>query len=157
VINPHQRFCVRLFLVLCVNIWSGCTNPISPSQINLTGNWSGDAQNAYGGIETPLRMELTDVNGALTGTGGASSIDCKYHSYCSLFAGFTVSGSHNGSEIILDGNSIYGESWRLSGSIDSTGTLLSGTATAGVRADGTSAVLPMNQNFPWSMERVAGE
>ena len=102
-------------------------------------------------------MELTDVNGVLTGTGGASWIDCKYMSYCGLFAGFTVSGSHNGSEIILDGNSIYGESWRLSGSIDSTGLFLSGSGTAGVRADGTSAVLPMDQNFPWSMERIAGD
>ena len=149
-------FQLQLFLLLCVIFWSGCTNPISPSQINLTGNWSGDAQIGYG-FDTPLRMELTDVNGVLTGTGGASWIDCKYYTYCGSFAGFTVSGTHNGSEIILDGNSIYGESWRLSGSIDSTGLFLSGSGTAGVRADGTSAVLPMDQNFPWSMERIAGD
>ena len=154
-LNIHICF-FQCLVVVCLNLWSGCANPLAPSQINLTGNWSGDAQIGYG-FDTPLRMELTDVNGALTGTGGASWIDCRYYTYCGSFAGFTVSGTHNGSQIILDGNSIYGESWRLSGSLDSTGTLLSGTGTGGARADGTSSILPMFQDFPWSMERVTDD
>jgi hypothetical protein len=100
-----------------------------------------------GGLDTPLRMELTDVNGVITGTGGASFIDCKYFVYCGSFADFTVSGTRNGSQIILNGNSIYGSSWRLSGSIDGLGNLLSGTGT-------WSGTLPTYQDFPWSMERV---
>jgi len=99
------------------------------------------------GLDTPLRMELTDVNGVLTGTGGASFIDCKFFVYCGSFADFTVSGTRNGSQLILDGNSIYGESWRLSGSIDGPGNLLSGTGTG-------SDIEATFQGFPWSMERV---
>ena len=40
------------------------------------------------GLDTPLRMELTDVNGVLTGTGGASFMDCKFFVY------WVVSQSH---------------------------------------------------------------
>ena len=136
----------QCLVVACLYLLSGCVNPLAPKQTSLTGSWSGDALIGLG-LDTPLRMELTDKGGVISGTGGASFIDCKFFVYCGSFADFTVSGTRKGFQVVLDGNSIYGASWQLFGSIDSSGDALSGTGTGNdIEAD--------FQDFSWSMERV---
>ena len=140
---------MRKLLLLCalfvLGLDSGCANPIQPSQMNLTGNWSGYAEIGLG-LETPLTMELIDINGHIEGTGGGN-VDCKWYVYCGSFASYTVWGSHNGSQLHLVGHSMYGESWVLTGAIRVGTDLISGTGKG-------TGVLPMFQNFPWSMKVV---
>ena len=132
------RTCVLLALVS----WIGCDSPTTTRKINLTGSWSGVAKIGWG-LDTPLKMELVDINNNIEGNGGGA--DCRYFIYCRSFGSYRVNGNHGTNRVTLIGTNEYGESWVLRGTIRIDGRSLSGTG---------SGVSSEFEDFSWQMEMV---
>lgn len=112
-----------------VALLSGCDGPAAPElppMRDLSGKWSGTAI-IGGGLPTPLKMTLVDVNGTLTGSGG--EVDCRYFVNCGSFYTYTVTGTHDRERITLNGVPPNDRIWTMVGTISRDGRVLSGTVT----------------------------
>jgi hypothetical protein len=136
--RSFRKELVGAALALALAGSGGCHNTLEPSGPDLSGRWRGEAVLGMG-LPTFLRMTLQDDGGRITGSGG--EVDCRFFVYCSSFGTYTVSGTHDGTRIRLNGVSIYGPTWQLEGRID--GGTLSGLAAGTDIPDG-----------PWQMTRV---
>jgi len=117
-----------------------CSSPES-SHPDLSGHWRGEARIPTTGLPTPLNMDLTDMAGILTGSGGG--VDCRVFATCGSFFSYMVRGSHTDKTIILQGITPEGRSWTATGTLGADGRSMSGALS--------SADFP---NSPWSMSRT---
>ena len=107
----------------------GCDrSPAAPTpRPNLSGRWTGQIYITAAPIPTPMQIDLTDNAGLLSGTGGGA--DCRFFVMCGSFSSYSVSGSHDGVRVTLNGVTPSGRTWTLTGTLSNNAARMSGTGS----------------------------
>ena len=117
-------------------------SPTAPAiEHDLSGRWRGFAQIPITALDTPLEMTLVDERGQISGSGGG--VDCRVFLTCGSFYSYVVTGSRDAGNVRLNGETPEGRRWMLTGTIDRSGTVMSGVLN--------SSEFPTS---PWQMTKV---
>ena len=74
-----------------------------------------------------MAIDLTDAGRTLSGLGGGA--DCRFFPMCGSFSSYTVSGSHDGVRVTLNGVTPSGRTWALTGTLSNNAARMSGTGS----------------------------